>query len=117
MSRHAAFLVALALSVASAVTSCTPAQGQDAINAAPALVGASCVLLHAFAHSGTADQVCATAEDLAPFVGAVLASRGSDASARKVSRPVALVQVAELPRPASSVPARRCVAWETDDAR
>lgn len=95
---------------------CTPAQEA----AIPSDVNAACVLIHAF-DSPLADAVCATAEDLAPFVPTILASRASnaasDASARKTA-PISVqrVQIAELPPP-RSVSTRTCVLWASDAGR
>lgn len=113
-----AAVTALVLVPALLVASCTPAQEA----AIPADVGAACVLIRAFSSSAAAAAVCATAEDLAPFVPAILAARGAevsdgpDASARKLSPPhvsAPLHQIAALPAP-RRVSARTCVVWEVD---
>lgn len=90
------------------VVSCTPAQRADVRDALPA-VEAGCVLLHAIAHDGRADDICATAEDLAPFVRAMLEARAENPDAGASAR-VAFV-VAELPRAKRPPPRRRCVSW------
>lgn len=87
---------------------CTPAQRAAAV---PALTEAACVLIHGFARSGHADTLCATAEDLAPFVGEIIAER--EANPSDVQRgPMLAVAIAELPTPKKRAPPRRrCASW------
>lgn len=117
LSRHLVFALLCASSALSVAAACTPREEAAAIAAVPALVDGACVLIHALASGDQAAQsVCATAEDLAPIVRVLFASRqgdASDASSRNSAHsPVRLVQVAELPVP-KGPPAIRCVAWET----
>ena len=117
MKRHLSFLAIAALSALSVVVACSPAQQAAELAAAPAVIDGACVLIHALAGGDqSAQSVCATAEDLAPLVRVLLASRqadASDAGVRKssVSAP-RLVQVAELPVPRGPAPVR-CTSWET----
>lgn len=111
MMRHAvvfAMLVIGALFAFAAFDACTPAQRA----AVPALTDDACVLIR-FAHDPTADALCATAEDLAPFVPAMVAARAEADAGPAAGKPArTLVQVAELPAPRARSPAkRRCVSW------
>ncbi len=84
------------------VASCTPAQ-REAV--APG-VRASCVVLRALAQDGTVDEVCATAEELAPIVVELLSERAESPAA--VSAPLVAFSLPPSPR---RVPRRRCVSW------
>ncbi len=89
-----------------AVEACTPAQRAAAV---PAVTDATCVLLHGFVSSGTVDTICATAEDLAPFLADMLAQREAELPQRG---PMLAVAVAELPAPKKRAPPRRrCASW------
>lgn len=93
-----------------AVVACTPAQRAEVSPAVPAFTHAACVLIHGFARSSGADTVCATADDLAPFVAELLAARAAEPASS--SARVAFA-VAELPTPktARAPPRRRCALW------
>jgi hypothetical protein len=69
----------------------------------------TCVVLRARTTSGTVDEICATAEELAPLVPELLAER-AEAEGPKPSR--AFVAFA-LEAPAEPVTRRRCVAWRS----
>ena len=118
--RHAVFVAGVVLAFGSVLMcgpACTPADRAAVAQTAPSAIEGACVLLHALAKSGAADSVCATAEDLAPFVGVVLATRAADApstSARRAPRPsVPRRQIAELPAPRTTA-TRTCVLWREE---
>lgn len=95
---------------------CTPAQIRAAV---PAVTQAACVLIHGFVRSGHADTICATAEDLAPFVAELIAEREAEPVAAAVAGPqrgpALNFAVAELPLPepkkARAPAKRRCASW------
>lgn len=110
MARVVPFLAGLFLAVpiAGAAASCTPAQRETVREVAPPLVRATCVFLRAFTSDGRVDEVCATAEDLAPFISEIEALHRS----RGVVEPQPSTVLAfSLPAPSRPVPRRRCVAW------
>jgi len=90
------------------VAACSPSERRAAV---PAFTKAACVLLHAALSDGTTDTICATAEDLAPLVGTMIAAREEPEPARASLGFAVLEPVAELPAPAKRVPRRRCVSW------
>ncbi len=97
------FLGVLVCLPALAGSSYTPQERADAV--APATRDA-CVLLRALGVDGRLSEVCATAEELAPFVAELVSSR--EASPASSSAP--LVAFA-LPVPPRRVPRRRCAVW------
>jgi len=99
---------------------CTPAQRETARTLAPVLERIACVVLRAATTDGTVDQICATADELAPLVRTLLESRAAagdalalegDASTSRVSLAVALQPIAELPAPKRRVARRHCALW------
>lgn len=71
---------------------------------------ATCVLIRAESPSGTADAVCAVADDLAPYVADILSRRA--AMPAKLSPPPADARTIVLPLPTHPVERRRCSVWE-----
>lgn len=105
-----AALYAFAMWSCLAVLSCGP-RGVEAFGRAiPPVVEASCVLVRAFLNDGTAEEICATAEDLAPFVPELLSAREQPAQKEAAAR---VVMAAALPAPTRKLPRRRCVEWQT----
>ena len=101
---------AIVLGAFLAVVACTPAQRAELAPAVPAFTRAVCVLIHGFTRSSGTDTVCATAEDLAPFVAELLAARAAEPASSSVRVAFA---IAELPAPktARAPPRRRCALW------
>ncbi len=95
------------------VASCTPAQKADVAIVAPALKRAACVVLHAAAHDGTIDTICATADELAPIVRTLLEARATepDAGTSTLGLAVALRPIAELAVSPRRVARRHCALW------
>lgn len=70
----------------------------------------ACVLLRAFGADGTLQEVCATAEELAPLVEEVISQRELvPPSDQKAS---AATVAFSFPAPPRRVPRRRCVQWQ-----
>lgn len=68
----------------------------------------TCILLRAFTTSGAVDEVCATADELAPYVTDILARReAGDVEAGDVAQASSFVAMA-MPAPRRRVPRRRC---------
>lgn len=88
---------------------CSPHQVRTLERALPPAIEASCVLVRAFLNDGTAEEICATAEDLAPFVPELLSAREQPAQKEASAR---VVVAAALPAPARKLPRRRCVEWK-----
>jgi hypothetical protein len=99
----AAYVVLLGLGIV-VVESCTPAQR----HAVPAAERAICVVLRA-SGDPDAEAVCATADELAPFVAELLAAREGGA----VAAPIVAFS---LPAPRRAPARRRCVSWLVLDA-
>lgn len=93
----------LAVVVAFVVSSCAALGGGAPPAPRPTV---TCVVLRAFAPSGRLDEVCATLEDLAPFVAEILAAH-SDAGAPASEAPRLAVSLASPP----IVARRRCASW------
>lgn len=124
MRRVAFVLVALVAFVL--VLACTPQERRDLAPAAVPAVRATCIVLRAFVDSGRLAEICATAEELAPYVPDLLAQR--EALSRDVARGAHApgdantiagvgeyavgVELESVPA-ARRRPVRRCVAWET----
>lgn len=106
----------LASFACAAMAACTPAQRADMGAALPVVEKVSCVLLRAATESGTVDEVCATADELAPLVPDLLAERKehpqweTDAGPRLV---LAFAMNAPKRRPP---PRRHCTQWTAVDA-
>lgn len=83
MLRRSLFLALLALAVAAIVAACappsSPGEGGAHVPIAP-IVDVSCVLLR-LVGNGRVDEVCATAEELAPYVPDLIAARDEDGDA------------------------------------
>lgn len=88
---------------------CTP---QDRAAAIPALERATCVLLRAVTNSGTLDEVCATADELAPFLPEIIEARHGRPSLESPAPVVAF----SMPAPKRPAPKRRCSSWIVLDA-
>lgn len=73
-------------------------------------VKAGCILLRAITEDGTVDEVCATAEDLAPLIGEILAEHDKNRAAAEKASPLVAFTIAPPKRPA---PKRRCSQWVT----
>ncbi len=102
--RVAGVLLVLAF-VALLVDGCTPGQ-RAAIEPG---VREGCILLRAVSPSGTIDEVCATADELAPYVSDLLAKREA-AELGDVAEASNFVAFS-MPTPARRIPRRRCVSW------
>jgi hypothetical protein len=68
----------------------------------------TCILLRAFTTDGTVDEICATAEELAPFVPELIATRAE----RGGPVPSRAFVAYSFEAPINPVPRRRCVAWQ-----
>lgn len=88
------------------VVSCTPQQARDLTRSTPAIVDASCVLLRALTDDGTTKEICATADELAPFLSELLSAHKAEED-----KPVTFMVAAALPAPKRKPPRRRCVEW------
>lgn len=111
MMRRAAFALfgfALGLLVA-----CSPAQRETVREVAPPATRALCVLLRAFTSSGSVEEVCATAEDLAPFISEILAAHAAKEGREGAVMPSGVALAFSMPAPPRPVPRRRCVSWVT----
>ncbi len=109
MTRMAFVFVALFALVSVVAAACSPADRQAvAPFVAPSEAGA-CALIKALAPSGTVDSVCATANDLAPYVADILARHAS--APAKLSGPAPQPAIV-LPMPTRVVERRRCTVWE-----
>lgn len=86
-------------------TGCTPDQ-RAAIEPG---VRVGCILLRALSTSGAVDEVCATADELAPYVSDILAKREA-AELGDVAEASSFVAFS-MPTPARRIPRRRCVSW------
>lgn len=113
MTRRTFVHLALAFVCGGAVAqiACSPAQRETVREVTPPATRALCVLLRAFSSSGTVDEVCATAEELAPFVPEILAARAERKDGRPVASTIAASVAFVMPEPPRPVPRRRCVAW------
>lgn len=97
-------VVGLIVSVA-----CTPAQRA----AVPTIEKDACILLR-LAGDPTINSVCATADDLAPFIPTIIASQKEEADAGHVSQPmVAFAMPISTKRPPAK---RHCTTWIYVDA-
>jgi hypothetical protein len=105
------------------ITACTPAQREIAAVVVPAVQRGACVILRALAPDGVTDTICATADELAPFVRTLLEERTEEApklssgagpaevAPARLALAVKLEPVAELPAPPRRVAKRRCAHW------
>lgn len=93
------------------LVACSPAQRETVREIAPPATRALCVLLRAFTSSGTVDEVCATAEDLAPFVSEILAEHAAREGRGGAVMPPGVALAFSMPPPPRPVPRRRCVQW------
>lgn len=79
-------------------------------------VRATCILIRAFTSDGVLDEVCATAEDLAPLIGEILAvhaaneSKAAAESTHLPAKPEPLLAFT-IPPMKRPQPKRRCVQW------
>lgn len=93
-----------------AVPSCGPRELEPR-QVVPPAVRAGCILLRAFTDDGRLDEVCATAEDLAPLFGELLAEHEKNSSPeQKNASPLLAFTLAPPKKPA---PRRRCAQWVT----
>lgn len=76
----------------------------------PVIERASCVLLRAVTTSGTVDEVCATADELAPLISEILAMREAGESPPHVAAMPPRMAAAMAPPP-RRVARRRCLEW------
>jgi hypothetical protein len=72
----------------------------------------TCILLRALTTSGAVDEICATAEELAPFVPELIARRAEEQG----PTPARAFMAFSLEASPVAVPRRRCVAWRTFEA-
>lgn len=117
--RMVVFAIAIGFGVTCTLeqASCTPEQIEHVRTVAPPVIRAGCVLLRAFTSDGALEEVCATAEELAPLVHEMIEERERS---RVDSTPDAgapmLAFSFEAPR--RRYPRRRCVTWtEVDGGR
>lgn len=100
----------LAIAALAFVVSVACAPPRDPANLITPTVRAGCILLRAFTSDGRVSEVCATAEDLAPLIGEILAAHEANASSAEPATPLLAFTIAPPKRPA---PRRRCVTWIT----
>lgn len=88
---------------------CGHARPPDASKIVPPVTKAGCILLRAFV-GGKVDEVCATAEDLAPLIGEILAEHEKNVQAgdEPPAAPMVAFTIAEPKKPK---PKRRCAQW------
>lgn len=111
-SRARPLLVGFVLGVAAcipalSICACTPAQRTEFAPLVKPAERVTCIVLRALTTSGTLDEICATADELAPYVPELLASRGETPRAAEQRMSVAFV----APAPARPVPRRHCALW------
>jgi hypothetical protein len=100
-----------AVAVLAAICACTPAERQEIIKDVPAAERATCVVLRAITHDGVVEEICATADELAPLVPDLVSDRGASDAAP----PVGFVAM-KLSAPTKRVPKRHCAVWVSVDA-
>lgn len=108
--RWMAIQVCLALGVAVAAVSCLPKE--DLGKTVPAAERATCALLRVLTPDGAIQEICATADDLAPFISDLLAARDEASKKGEVVEPLRVAAAVTLPPPKKRVAQRHCVKWE-----
>jgi hypothetical protein len=103
--------VLIAFVVGVVLASCSPAHRETVREIAPPATRALCVLLRAMTSSGGIDEVCATAEDLAPFISEILAEHAAREGREGAVMPSGVALAFSMPAPPRPVPRRRCVSW------
>jgi hypothetical protein len=88
------------------VAGCSPSDRATVRPFVEPVTDLGCVVLRALTTSGTVDEVCARAEELAPYVADILASR-----AESPVQPRATMVAFTVPTSPRRVPRRRCVSW------
>lgn len=101
-----ALMFAVPVSLGVATTACEHIEPQHIVTPA---VRASCILIRAFVSSGSMQEVCATADELAPLVEQIIADR--EETSPQEQRASAASVAFSLPAPPKRVPRRRCVQW------
>lgn len=101
------FLLSLAISLS--LVDCGPGGIEPAHVIGPA-TRVTCILLRAFTESGTLEEVCATADELAPLIEEIIAEREEKAPIEQTaSKATVAFSFAAPPR---RVPRRRCTQWQ-----
>lgn len=102
--------VVLTLACMLVAASCTPKDREALAPIVTPAIKAGCVFLRALFKDGTTNDICVTAEDLAPLVSEILAEREERAPEAPPPGPVVAFAIKEgaIPRPA---PKRRCAVW------
>lgn len=104
-----AWLLVFCFACGIVVGACSPSSRETVREVAPPAQKALCILLRALTNSGTIDEVCATLDELAPFVPEILARRESGDAPPGAAQ--ALRVAAAFEAPSRPVPRRRCVQW------
>lgn len=92
------------------VDACIPKE--DVAKTIPAAERATCALLRVLTPEGAIQEICATADDLAPFISDLLAARDEASKKGEVVEPLRIAAAVTLPPPKKRVPQRHCVKWE-----
>lgn len=131
LTRLVLFVASCVVGVAlfAADPACTPQQAQDVAHVAPPLLHAGCVVIHALDPGSKEDGLCATADELAPFLGELAASRRAAAppadagagammarSSALLKVPPGVTAVADLGAPRAALPRRECSVWVVSPA-
>ena len=103
------YLVLVAAVAMMLVTSCGP-EGIEPKSVVTPATRATCILLRAFVSDGKLQEVCATAEELAPLVEEIIAEREEAPPGEQ--RSSAATVAFSLPAPSRKVPRRRCIQWQ-----
>lgn len=103
-------ILLLALGFSAGAVACTPRDREAVTPLVKPATSITCILLRALTTSGTVDEVCATADELAPYVTDILARRELGDAGEDVAEASSFVAMA-MPAPRRRVPRRRCVSW------
>lgn len=102
-------LIGLAMMVLVGLVDCGPGGIEPSHIITPA-TRVTCILLRAFTESGTLEEVCATAEELAPLIEEIIAER--EEIAPQEQKASAATVAFSLAAPPKRVPRRRCMQWQ-----
>jgi hypothetical protein len=94
----------------STIQACSPGHGPEPAKLVTPAVKAGCLLIRAISQDGRLDEVCATAEDLAPLLGELLSEheRNVKETPTTVTEPLVAFTISPPKRPQ---PKRRCAQW------
>lgn len=87
-------------------TGCTPQERRELAPALPAITEAACVVLRALGASSDVLEICATVDELAPYVPDIISERK-----RRHEAPQTFGLAVKLSPARSLRPSRRCVGW------